>query len=119
MTLRNKGLRGEIRLCVCPQVLSEFFAVVTNPRRVAQPVAPEDAIEEMKKYHRSAHILKIYPGNDLLERMIDLLYRYPVTRQEIFDVQLLATMLSNGITRLYTYNTDHFSRFHEVHVLTP
>ena len=41
-TLRDRGLKGEIILCVCPQVLNEFFAVVTNPRRVTHPVAPED-----------------------------------------------------------------------------
>lgn len=58
-TLRDKGLKGEIVLCVCPQVLNEFFAVVTNPRRVTHPIAPQEAMEEVKKYLRSAHILKM------------------------------------------------------------
>ena len=34
-TLREKGLRNELPLCVCPQVLNEFFAVVTNPEELA------------------------------------------------------------------------------------
>ena len=30
IALREKGLRGEVPLCVCPQVLNEFFAVGTD-----------------------------------------------------------------------------------------
>lgn len=34
-------------------------------------------------------------------------------------VHLVATMLSNGLTRLYTFNREDFSRFKEIEVLTP
>lgn len=36
-------LESEIRLCVAPQVLAEFYAVVTNPRRVTVPFNPSEA----------------------------------------------------------------------------
>lgn len=117
--LRNQGLKGEVSLCVCPQVLYEFFAVVTDPRRVTLPVSPREAMAEVEKYYRAKWVLKIYPGRDLLERMVTLFTLYPVRRQGIFDLQLVATMLSNGVTKLYTYNEDHFSRFKEIEVLKP
>jgi hypothetical protein len=41
------------------------------------------------------------------------------TKQEIFDLQLVATMLSNNVSRLYTYNKDDFIKFKEIEVLTP
>lgn len=37
ISLRDKGLKGDIPLCICPQTLSEFFAIVTDPKRVEQP----------------------------------------------------------------------------------
>ena len=74
---------------------------------------------EVGKYYRAKQILKIYPGKDLLKQIIALFARYPVSRQEIFDLQLVATMLSNGIRRLYTYNDEHFVRFKEIEVLSP
>jgi len=37
--LREKGLSGEIELCLSPQILSELFAVITHPKRVANPLA--------------------------------------------------------------------------------
>jgi toxin-antitoxin system PIN domain toxin len=118
--LRDRGFRGELPLVVSPQVLLEFFAVVTNSRRVQAPRSPQEATAEMAKYMRSHHIRTIYPRPDILQRVLALHAQHPqVTRQEIFDLYLAATMLSNGITRIYTYNQQHFTPFQELTVLTP
>ena len=36
--LLSKGLTGDLPLCICPQVLNEFYAVITDPRRVPRMV---------------------------------------------------------------------------------
>ncbi len=118
-TLREKGLKGEISVCLCPQVLNEFFAIVTDPRRVSNPISQKDALLEMEKYFYSKNILKIHPGPEIIERTLDLLAQHEITKQEIFDLQLVATMLSNNVTRLYTYNRDDFVKFKEIEVLAP
>jgi predicted nucleic acid-binding protein len=51
--------------------------------------------------------------------MIELIKKYPVNAQDIFDLQIVATMLSNNITRIYTYNEKDFSRYNEIEVLNP
>ena len=51
--------------------------------------------------------------------MMGLLERYNVTRQDIFDLQLVATMLSNGVSRLFTFNEEDFSKFGEIEVVVP
>jgi uncharacterized protein len=118
--LRDRGFRGKTPLAVSPQVLLEFFAVITSPRRVQTARSPQEATAEMAKYMRSRRIRTIYPRTDILHRVLALHAQHPqVTRQEIFDLYLAATMLSNGITRIYTYNQQHFSRFQDLTVLTP
>ena len=118
--LRDRGVRGEVPLVVSPQVLLEFFAVVTHPRRVHTPRSPQEASAEMAKYMRSRRIRTIYPGTDLLQRVLALHAQHPqVARQNIFDLALVATMLANRIARIYTYNQQHFTPFHELTVLTP
>ena len=117
--IREKGLRGEVSICVCPQVLIEFFAVVTDSKRVSNPRTQEEAQLEIEKYTHSENISKIYPAPNILERILDLLKKCNVTKQEIFDLQLVATMLSNNITRVYTYNKDDFIKFGEIEVLSP
>lgn len=117
--LREKGLKGETLLCICPQVLNEFFAIVTDSKRVSSPRTQKEALLEMEKYFYSKNILKIYPGPDIIERTLDLLKKYEITKQEIFDLQLVATMLSNNVIRLYTYNREDFSIYTEIEVLSP
>jgi predicted nucleic acid-binding protein len=117
--LRDSGLRGEISLCIFPQILSEFFAVITNPKRVSNPRTQEEAVAEMERYIRAKYLLKVFPGPDALDITLALLGRYAVTRHEIFDVQLVAAMLSNDLTRIYTFNRNHFSKFSEVETLEP
>jgi predicted nucleic acid-binding protein len=117
--LRDSGLRGEVSLCVFPQIFSEFFAVITDSRRVSNPRTREEAATEIEKYLKAAYLLKLYPGPDVMDIMLDLLRRYQVKRQEVFDLQLVATMLSNNIKRIYTFNREHFDRFAEIDALDP
>lgn len=117
--LRDRGLKGEISLCLFPQILCEFFAIVTDRKRVSSPRSQEVALAEIEKYLEAGSIQKLYPGPDILNIICELLKHYPVRKQEIFDLQLVATMLSNDINRIYTHNVDDFRKFKEIDVLEP
>lgn len=117
--LRDRGLEGRISLCIFPQILSEFYAIITDSKRVSNPRNQEEAVGEIEKYLNAKHLLKFYPEPDVVDIMLELLRRYDIRRQEVFDAQLVAAMLSNGITRIYTFNRDHFSKFSEIEVLEP
>jgi predicted nucleic acid-binding protein len=54
-----------------------------------------------------------------VEEWLDLLRRRPVTGGEVFDLQLAASMLANGVDRIYTYNTSDFEVFEELAVSEP
>ncbi len=119
VAVRDKGFRGEISCCVSIQVLSEFFAVVTNPKRVYQTINQSDAIQEMEKYRSSQNILKIFPNPKTLEIMMDLLRKHQISMQKIHDLHLVATMVANNVNRIYTYNQMDFKKFNEIEALTP
>ncbi len=42
-----------------------------------------------------------------------------MTGGEVFDLQLAATMLANGVTHIYTYNIGDFEIFKELTVSEP
>ena len=63
------------------------------------------------------HVLPI-PANAVAGWM-DLLKRRPVIGGNVFDLQIVATMLANDIHRIYTYNVDDFAVFPELVVLKP
>ncbi len=115
--LRDRGIQGEVSLCIFPQILSEFFAVITDSRRVDNPRTQEEAATEIEKHLKAEHVLKLYPGPDVMDIMLDLLRSYEIKKQEVFDLQLMATMLSNNIKRIYTFNRGHFDKFVEIETL--
>lgn len=56
---------------------------------------------------------------DLITRLLNLIRKYPVTQQKVFDLQLVATMLGNGVDRIYTYNRSDFEQIDELEVVVP
>jgi predicted nucleic acid-binding protein len=54
-----------------------------------------------------------------IDEVMALLRRRPVTGGQIFDLQIVATMKLNGISRIYTFNTDDFKPFQEIEPLPP
>jgi predicted nucleic acid-binding protein len=120
-SLRDRALTGEISACISPQVLSEFFVTITRAdhRAVQHPISCEQAVAEQRKYCESEHLHLLHPGPQIMERTFWLLAQYPVTGLRFYDMYLVATMLENDVTRVYTYNTRHFAPFAEVEVLSP
>ena len=117
--LLERAQDGEISLGVTVQILAEVYAVITNPRRVTTPYAPADALDEVEKILAMPGVTLLSPPPDLPSRWVALARQRLVRGGEIFDVQHAATMLGNGISKIYTYNKTHFEPFTEIEVLTP
>ena len=118
-SLRDRVLAGEISACISPQVLSEFFAVATNPRRVTAPLTIQEARDQIEKYCESEDLVLIHPGSGIVDRMLSLLEAHPVTGPDIFDLLLVATMLENDVARIYTVNIQDFASFSEIEAFLP
>ena len=93
--------------------------MITSPKRVINPISPAEARSEIAKYLASENIRKIYPTKGVLPKLLELIDKYQIARQQIFDLQLVATMLINGVTQIYTFNAKHFEPYQEIQVLLP
>jgi predicted nucleic acid-binding protein len=119
LKLVESGLNEEIPLCFTPQVFSEFFATVTNPKQITNVLSREKAISEIEDYFLKGKCDIVFVHRGTQDKIIELLKKYAVSAQDIFDLQLVATMLSNNISRIYTYNEKDFARYSEIEVLNP
>ena len=119
-TFRDRGSSGELSLFVTPQVLFEFYAVITDPRRVPRPLSAQEATEQVQSYLVDPMIGKIYQGAAAAEKVVELLRQHNIDRQEIFDVVIIATMLVNNMKKICTLDAaQQFSRFEGIEVITP
>lgn len=115
--LLDEGRGGTTTLYVTSQILCEFYSIVTNPRRVAKPRDAADAIDAIVGLLCFLYVLPT-PAR-AVEGWLDLLRRRPVTGGDVFDLQLAATMLANGVQRICTFNTTDFDGFTELIISTP
>ena len=105
--------------CVAPQVLAEFYAIITDPRRVSAPYTAAEARQEVEKIRNKRGIRILPVPVDVVDRWLELLQAHPVTRARVFDLQLVATMLGNEVRSIYTFNVRDFTPFSDLEVLTP
>ena len=106
-------------LYLTSQVLCEFYSIVTNPRRVAIPRSPAEAIDAISALLSLPGIRVLPTTARAVEGWLALLQRHPVTGGDVFDLQLVATMQANDVQRIYTFNTGDFEVFPELTVTAP
>lgn len=104
-------------LYITSQILCEFYSVVTNPRRMTVARTSAEALEVITDFLTFLHVLPI-PAR-AVEGWMDLLRRRPVTGADVFDLQLAAAILANGVSRIYTFNGADFTAFPELAVVEP
>jgi toxin-antitoxin system PIN domain toxin len=106
-------------LYVTSQILCEFYSIITNVRRFPQAVSPFDAVRILSALLALPGLVVLPAPASVVANWMQLLQRQPVTGGDIFDLQIVATMLANGIARIYTFNADDFKVFPGLTVVTP
>jgi predicted nucleic acid-binding protein len=117
--LLDRAEKQDAGLCVSLTVVSEFLSIVTDSRRVTTPRSSEDAAQAVENILALPGMRLIPIPPDVVDRVLALVRAYRVTGASLFDFQIMATMLGNGLTRVYTYNRPDFERVREIEVLTP
>jgi len=112
-------LEGSIKGCIAYQNLYEFIAVVTDPKRVNRPLTLKRAVAVVKKYREATNIKKVYPLETNLDNFLKLISDYKVSKQDIFDLVLIATMRDNEINGIYTTEDKTFKKFNFLQVINP
>jgi len=111
--------KGELRVCLSPQVLGEFYAVITNPRKLERALSPQEAAGVVERFLSSNAVLKLYPQKSTLGLTLKLVKHYQIKALDFFDAQIVATMLDNGVTTIYTVNEQDLAKFEEIKAVNP
>jgi predicted nucleic acid-binding protein len=98
-------------LCVFPQMLAEFFSIVTNPKRVTLAKSAEEALQAIEQFLALPGLTLLSLPPDVVTGWIALVRAKPVSGGEVFDVQAVAAMMSHGLAAVYTYNLSDFQGY--------
>lgn len=118
-TILGDVIEEKLLGCVSIQNIYELYAVITDPKRVEVPLKQNQAEKLLVNYIEAENLPKIFPKETNLFNLLTIIRKYKITRQEIFDAQLVATMMDNEVKAIYTADEKFFRKFDFLEVLNP
>ena len=115
----KKAMQGDIEAYLAPQVLYEFFAIVTNPKRVEHPMSLDEAADLCADLWECREIEKVDPTPLAPKEVFKLVKELKLSKGKVFDCVLAITAKENKLEAIYTENVDDFKNYGLIKALNP
>ncbi len=112
------ALNNDLNFFVSINNLLEFFAIVTDNKRVQNPLNPYQAREVINIIAESK-IKIIHADIYTLNKSLEIAVELQKSKQVIFDFLIAALMISNDIKNIITYNTKDFKSISQITTFKP
>ena len=106
------------KLAVAPQMLAEFVHVVTDSKRLKEPLSMEEALARAEYWWQAREVVRIYPEGDAVSTWIEWLRDHRLGRKRLLDTMLAASACAQGISTIVTNNAKDFQIFGRFKILT-
>lgn len=116
VSLIKDVLAGNLEGVLTHQNLLEFYSIITDSRRVTNPLLPSLALDLVKQYLNSPFRI-IVPNENTVDVIFSLSSKLNIKDGQIFDVYLAATMLSHKISTILTTNIKDFEKVPGIKVI--
>lgn len=101
---------------IAHQNIFETLRVITHPK-LPRPMKIRDAIDAVEKMLKVCSIVS--PNWRTPSIAIELIKKYKLSSDLVFDAYLVATALSNEVNKIATDNIRDFQKFTELEVINP
>ncbi|MFN0129080.1 MAG: type II toxin-antitoxin system VapC family toxin [Verrucomicrobiales bacterium] len=98
-------------LALAPQTLAEFIHIVTDAKRMPQPLSMAEAIRRAEHWWQAEEVVRVYPEGQAVTDSFGWLTRHQLGRKRLLDTLLAATFHQAGVKRLVTNNHRDFKVF--------
>jgi predicted nucleic acid-binding protein len=105
------------KLWISRQIIREYLAYLTRPQIIGNPVPVSMLLPQVRKFLIRFQVAEEGPGGS--EKLFSILESIKIGGKQIHDANIIATMMTNGISRLFTFNMDDFKRFSGLITLIP
>jgi len=106
-------------VAVTDLMLIEFYAVITDGRKVAAPLLPEKAGYAIERITRAKEFRVCGATIEIIQKALQYAVENNISRYSINDVVIAVTLAENGVETILTKNTKHFKRFPFIEAVDP
>lgn len=110
---------GEVEGVISCQNVTELVSVYYGFLANKKDRVEKAGILDFYDYLLAGMFRVVYPNRKTMVVYRDLLGKYTVSKRRMFDIFLMATMLSNGVREILTYNVKDFADYKEIKTLLP
>jgi predicted nucleic acid-binding protein len=110
-TLLNRLLDDGHELALAPQTLAEYIHVVTDARRMPQPLSMAEAITRAEHWWQATEVVRVFPDPRSVADFLQWLRIHRLGRKRLLDTLLAAALRNAGIRRIITNNHADYRIF--------
>jgi predicted nucleic acid-binding protein len=103
---------------VAPQTLAEFIHIVTDAKRMPQPLTMAEAISRAEHWWQATEVRRVFPDGQSVLDFLGWLSRHQLGRKRLLDTLLAATYQQAGVSRLLSNNDRDYQMFGCFEVVT-
>jgi len=104
----NEARQRGVNFVISPQILREYLVSAT--RAAPSPLlSSAEALENVELFQKEFRIVSDTP--DVAANLVTLVRQYGVLGKQVHDTNIVAVMLTHGVSRLLTHNVADFARF--------
>lgn len=98
-------------LALTPQTLAEFIHIVTDGKRMPQPLTMAEAISRAEHWWQAEEVVRVFPDGQAVSDFLGWLTRHQLGRKRLLDTLLAASFHSAGVKRIVTNNERDYKAF--------
>lgn len=112
------GNDGEL-LALNPDVLSEFVHVMSDARRLDDPLTMNESLRRAQFWWSAKDVIRIFPTADSTDLFLKWVKEHRLGRKRLRDTMLAASYFTAGVTRIVTLNAKDFAVFGCFEIIEP
>lgn len=101
-------LREEHHFALAPQTLAEFIHIVTDHRRMPEPLPVTDAISRAEQWWQATEVIRVFPDGNSVSEFFAWLRQYQLGRKRLLDTMLAASFRNAKVTKIITNNAKDY-----------
>lgn len=109
--LIRRLLKEGHNFAVAPQTLAEFIHIVSDARRMRQPLSVVDATTRAETWWNAAEVVRVQPDGQSVPNFFNWIQEHRLGRKRLLDTMLASTFLHAGILKLVTNNKKDYEVF--------
>lgn len=108
-------VKDKYNLWISRQILREYAVIVSRSDFMEKALDSEVVADDLEAWENELNVAD--ETEEVTMNLRKLIKQYKISGKKIHDANIVATMITNDIKYILTYNKEDFNRFEEIEIM--